>query len=291
MSSFKANKIYYLILDFNSHIADRFNEIFHMCLKSNLLCEKFEIETKPQLKKALIHIRNETKSRVAFPYIHIEAHGSKTGIVTKSGANISWIELEQQLSDINILSRNNLFVSSAACYSADLKYSLFSKPNIRAPFFGIIAPTKSISYEEVQSGYDFFFKTLIQTKNVKDAFLQLNNISKIKKSYSFNLCSEAFATLFNETLKTFTSKISNPVRLNAYALELIQYSAKQTGILPTVSDITAVSRVLKKGKVIMEELDKFRNYYFMIDLYPELESKFIKIEDLPDYKAFKRVSG
>src|SRR5688572_22519897 len=83
-------------------------------LKSSLI----RVENKIDLFTELEKIKSLALKGGHFPYLHFEVHGSIKGLVLPSRELVTWLELSNRLREINIIIRNNLFVSFATCFSA-----------------------------------------------------------------------------------------------------------------------------------------------------------------------------
>ncbi|MGI4833265.1 MAG: hypothetical protein ACRYFK_07370 [Janthinobacterium lividum] len=94
-----------------------------------------------------------------FPLLHIEVHGSENFMHFASGEKIHWIIVSNFLSKINDLSKNNLFLVLASCYSINLVRAL----NILTfpPFYLLIAPSGKVSPQNIEEGFVQFYEILI----------------------------------------------------------------------------------------------------------------------------------
>jgi len=73
-------------------------------------------ESKKQIFQELENIKVEIKTELRLPTIHIEAHGDTEGFeIAQTKEDISWRELNNELSEINFLCRNNLILSLGIC--------------------------------------------------------------------------------------------------------------------------------------------------------------------------------
>lgn len=104
------------------------------------------------------------------PLIHFDAHGNATrGIyIAASGEFVSWIHLIDRLRKINIATRNNLCVISAACFSLNAIRPLrITQP---CPFLILIAPEHEVSFGFVEDKISGFYRDLFAGSDLTMAF-------------------------------------------------------------------------------------------------------------------------
>jgi len=181
------NNIYYYIQKMNQHqiinISFSLNKIFviesltttHQSCAQDLfnytISEKFRdcspeyisIDSKLDLLNTLKKISKNIKGKNLYPLIHFEMHGlsSGMGLSLRNGDTIKWEELKPILNKINLDSHNNLILFLAACKSADIVKELvngyLNPEGCSAPFFGFVAPSSNIDWENLYlSSKDFY---------------------------------------------------------------------------------------------------------------------------------------
>ncbi len=73
--------------------------------------------------------------------IHLETHGSSNldGLILADGSLIKWKELDDIFRDINIITKNNLFISMANCYGRYLFNGAdpYKKNSISSMYFSV----------------------------------------------------------------------------------------------------------------------------------------------------------
>jgi hypothetical protein len=133
-------------------------------LSIGLPFKSVEPKTANQLLTCLEAIERRAKAGLR-PIIHFDTHGSaEQGLyIAGSGEFVPWTRLVDKLRKINIATKNNLCVVSAACCSMHaIKPITIGEPT---PFFALIAPEQTVSfwfieqntvkfYEEVFGGLD-----------------------------------------------------------------------------------------------------------------------------------------
>lgn len=142
----------------------------------NLITEIIEVESKDELIILLDSIKQETKEKKTLPFIHFETHGTKNGISLKSDEEVTWKEIITILSDINIYSLNNLFVSVSSCWGGNIQFEItIEKP---CPFRGFIGPMDQIYPSDLHTTFTIFFNELLITNDFEKAINQLNTHNK-----------------------------------------------------------------------------------------------------------------
>ena len=131
-------------------------------------CERYRPETEVALIQVFENIKDRIKEKGEISYIHIEGHSSEEYLCLLDGTNLEWGVIFGHFREINILSKNNLFVSSGTCLSAyAILTTTITKP---CPLFGLLAPEKIIKVGSVHDGFIAFYKCLISSKNIPEAF-------------------------------------------------------------------------------------------------------------------------
>lgn len=160
----------------------------------------FEVMT-PKSDKELLQALSEIEQCVvrygAKPLIHFDTHGdSKAGLyIADSDESVRWEVLADALRQINVATRNNLCVVSAACfgfYVAD-KVTIL-KP---VPFYLLIGPPGSVTFWYVESALIAFYQQLFQTSNIMEAY-EINLSDQMKLFHSETLLVVAMARYFRQ---------------------------------------------------------------------------------------------
>jgi hypothetical protein len=89
-------------------------EMVNKDLKAN--CEHITVVSKEDFFNVFSRITDKVITDNIFPIIHLEMHGSKNGLQLTSYEAITWEEIQPILIDINVLCKNNLFLTMATCY-------------------------------------------------------------------------------------------------------------------------------------------------------------------------------
>jgi hypothetical protein len=212
-------------------------------------------------------------SEMVYPYVHIEGHGSKKGLELEKG----FID-NQKLSDclrlINLLSKNNLTVSIAACFSVNvlMKTKIIED---RLPFFCFIAPVKEIKVNEIENFYGAYFKQLVESKD----FLQALKILKDSGKIYFEIMPFFIENLLKKHMRSVLVGKSKTMQVEEYTTELLN-------CMPHLTPNTARSIVKEKYKSPLFFALFFQNFFnhaVMVDVFPSEERRFSC--NFSDYQA------
>jgi hypothetical protein len=182
-----------------------YNDIIRVRAQQNfdyLTTELIDINTKQEFVNALTAIKKAMSTEGIAPYLHFELHGSKKGLSIKDGQLISWYEMYPFLRDINVMVKNNLFISLATCYGAYILEAL--TPLDRAPFFAYVGPQTPIYVHELEMDWESYFDTLLTERDVNKAIEALNR-NHPQTRYHF-LSSQYF---LDEVTKKFVATLNN----------------------------------------------------------------------------------
>lgn len=289
-SHFTFNKLYFIVSDKEDRVAKGiFADIVRVrCEIKNISSEYIDINSKEDFKEMLLKIERNARENEEIPFLHFECHGSPDGIILKSTGKINWGLFANLLTRINVACKNNLFVSMASCYGGYLILPLIKKltegEKSRAPYFGYIGPTSEIKYGELEDGFSKFFDVLLDTLDMDKSIEMLNKFSNYKRVYSHNSCKGVFDLvieyfLSNDLFKKFNSKLS----FTAHIRDLAKQYFRETGRIPTHQDYNRLSSTVADKKFYLDYFNKMREDFFMIDLYPEIEDRFEKIDDIKNW--------
>lgn len=105
--------------------------------------EYTRVETQTEFLNSIGRIRNDMVQNDESPIIHLELHGNENGLLLANGKFIEWSALKKAFQEINLLCKNNLFLTLAVCRGAYLIdiIDMFDT----APYWGFLAPREVIS--------------------------------------------------------------------------------------------------------------------------------------------------
>lgn len=145
-------------------------------LDKNLHTDIVDVNTRQEFFEILNKIKEDIRREDILPYIHLETHGTKEGISLKSGDTVRFKDFIQTLREINILSKNNLFISVSACWGGRIQMETdIEQP---CPFRGFIGPMQKIFPRDLIVSFSEFFDEFLRSKDFEKAVNKLNTYNK-----------------------------------------------------------------------------------------------------------------
>lgn len=223
----------------------------------------FRVKNQFQLFDYLEQLRVQNEQNNAFPLLHIESHGYEDGLQLADHSLVSWERLKKALIPLNVSMRLNLMVVLASCFGGALTKAL--NLSDRAPVWGLIGPTQEVSFGEVEKHFGAFYRTLFSTGSPKAAVDALNEVS-IPSLY-LRTTAEGF---FYRVWQNYKEKQCTPKKLKLRARRM-RKRAKTLKISPLPKALEFKNRISQQES---DAFNKFRDCYFMCDLYPENQERF-----------------
>ncbi len=235
------------------------------------------IDNKKQLLVELNKIKTEVKERLRLPIIHIEAHGDKEGFeIARTKEYLNWRELNNELAEINFLCRNNLILSLGVCNGHYINIDMmhFFGEGKRCPYIVNISPQDKISSHEIKHGFSSFYKSLFQKREFFKAMNSMQEITVL----NFLSTADIFAKKMIEFLINFSTSKDFTTRTTSQLHEMIKKGNKPL----QNENFNQNLKYLKKYKrdYFQMDLKKRWNYFLMIDVYEENQSKFEDFEKI-----------
>jgi hypothetical protein len=222
-----------------------------------------------ELIEALNNIACRAREDGLNPLIHLEIHGSDdaTGLVLSSEDYVSWKDIKDPLTEINIACKLNLIVILAVCYGAHLMQII--QPTDRAPCWGLIGPSEKIESGLILKSFYEFYRTLIETgsgyKAIK-ALAKVNEQSRLNSKYNFTNAEYFFKTVYLR----YKEEECSPDAIARRARRMYRKLKKEQGV--GIRSVGQLKRHLIKSQE--EYFYKYTNIFFMCDLYEENRSRF-----------------
>ena len=227
-------------------------------------CELITVTTKNDFFEILSKIKNEIIALGAFPIIHLEMHGSETGLQVTNYDTITWEELQPKLIELNVLCKNNLFLIMATC-SGGYIYNAIS-PRYPSPFWGFVGPFEKVNEDEVLADFTNFYFEFLDSLNLNKAVaaLQKQNTPNASK-FKFQNVEFSFQLVY----KNYEKKHLTPERIEERLGE-IERECKKSPDFEGWSSRRI--REFAKNIILDENLkEKIMSRFFMWDIYPELK--------------------
>lgn len=228
-------------------------------------CDHITVVSKEDFFNAISSIRAKVVSDNISPIIHLEMHGSKNGLQLTSYERITWEEIQPILIEINILCKNNLFLTMATCYGGYL-YNAIS-PKLQAPFWGFVGPLDKVNEDEVLADFTNFYFELLNTLDVNVAEIALHRQNAPNAS-KFRFQNTEFA--FKKAYANYEQNHLTPDRIEERLIQ-IEEEFRKTGEYQEWS-----SEIIKKfaKSIFVNQNDEIKERlmtrFFMFDIYPEL---------------------
>lgn len=167
----------------------------------------YNISSKRDFFNKLELVRVECTINNLKPIIHMEGHGSISGIkISRTNENVGYSELITKLREINFVTRNNLLVISPICYS--LYSNLYDYEMMTcAPYYAMIAPTGETKEKNVMTLHGFY-EIFLTEYNLNKAYEQ------IRPHYYLLACERLFLETFLKYYICCNDKKKREQRLN-----------------------------------------------------------------------------
>ncbi len=158
--------------------------------------EYFDTPTKESFIEILRYIEAKAQYIPGGVLIHLEIHGSEKvdGLVLSDRKLIKWKELIALFRDINIKTRNQLYITMATCFGRQLYEGV--DPNEKCPYSGYISASKKVKTQEVIENFSELFIKLIEDGNLIKSYL---DVSTDDSNFFYKDSKETFRLLMEET--------------------------------------------------------------------------------------------
>jgi hypothetical protein len=230
-------------------------------------CDHFKVATKQDFFNSLSDIKEKIISDEVYPIIHLEMHGSKNGLQVTSFERITWLELQPILIELNVLCKNNLFLTMATCYGGYI-YNAIS-PRYQSPFWGFVGPFEKVQEDEILADFTNFYYEFLNTLNLNAAETALHR-QNYPNASKFRFQNIEFA--FKKVYENYETKHLTPERVEERLTQL-EEEFRKTGEYEewTSENIRDFARNVIVGQ--NDEIKhKMMTRFFMWDIYPELRN-------------------
>lgn len=228
------------------------------------LIEYVRAETGDDLIEKISHCRNDVLAQDIIPVLHIECHGNEYGFQLADGAFVDWAELKLHITELNVATKLNLMIAVAACTGGAIAKTV--RMSDRAPFWGFIGPTMAISSEDLRKAYSTLYLKLLQTKSATKAFEAF--AASTKTGLFWRMTAQG---LFEKGWANYKEKHCIPKALDARGKRMQeQFKEKFPDKAPPTLEELRIRLINQEP----EAFGKFRDTFFMYDLYPEHQNRF-----------------
>lgn len=276
MNTFDFNKIFVLESLFGERQTGK--ELYQDILrwqkfkhKGKLQIEFIEITNKSEFNLFFEALTHECRTEGIMPILHLEIHGNSYGLQLVSKEIVSWEELYNYLVAINIIIKNNLFLTLGVCEGAYLMSQI--KPYKPVPFYGFIGSFQKITSEDIIIRYSAFYTEFLESFSVNKAINMLfKSNPKLPSSYQLIKSEETFY----HSLKLYEDLWSTPKKIDERFENLV---VRENLVFVSRQERRKNKRWFEKQlKGTKEQFRlKYMRTFFMVDKYPDQIERF----DLP----------
>lgn len=224
------------------------------------------IESREDFLNVVRQCQTNAEEHGTIPLLHIECHGCEEGLEFADQSFLSWSDLQRPLSDLNAATGLNLIVCVAACTGAALAKAF--DVTVRAPFWGLIGPTKPLDAGALDTAYRAFYLTLLSTKSPSQA------IAAMDVATSPGLFWRTTAEwLFQELWSTYEREYCNETSLEQRAVALQRLVIESMSPEASVPSLDSIKTDLLTT-IGPQAFERTRRAFFMCDLFPEHADRF-----------------
>lgn len=164
-------------------------------------------------RQIMAHLAEEATREEHHPLIHIECHGDDVaGLELSDGSMVSWLELADLMTPINVATELGLIVSVAACFGISAIMGVnMTKP---APCFALIGPSEGIWSSEMFDALKDFYLNLMVRTTTEEAVRQISEVRLENGGYLVLTVRQ----LFREVMLLYLREETSMPRRKAQAL-------------------------------------------------------------------------
>lgn len=252
------------------HTGDKIREdldTYNSAFPHGVDIELVNVRSRIEFFNVLKDIERLSQKNTCRPILHIEAHGATDhqGIIFSSGDYCGWSDVKPYFIAINVATRLNLLIVFSLCYGAHFTEHIV--PPDRAPCWGLIGPTKAVQWNYLLESFSAFYREIFQTGDGNKAIRELNNSASANDiDYFFTTASMFFKNVYEEYVGSRCTDKTYKERASKLRKRLKKDNA------PRIPSIGNLKRQYKSSE--RHYFEKFKNNFFMIDLFPENAERF-----------------
>lgn len=225
--------------------------------------EYLRIDSALELLQFLSRCRDEVNGGREVPMLHIECHGDEEGFGLADGSLLDWPDLKLPLTELNVATQLNLMITVAACTGGALAKVI--SMGDRAPFWGLIGPTRSIYPHELEDAFRSLYGTLFETKSPADAVKAME-----RASVAGTFWRTTAQGLFQQGWRAYQASHCTPSAMEVRARRMLErYKNLRSEPFPSLEDL--------KNALAAVEPSAYERYvetFFMYDLFPHHRQRF-----------------
>lgn len=193
------------------------------------------------------------------PLVHLECHGSPDGLEFADHTFLTWLQVKDALTPLNIATRLNLIFVISACHGMAFASAVYITDP--APVYAFIGPSRVMEAHELLTGFHAFYDRYLRTRSSAEGAEALRETAE----------QGAFIVLSSRTI--FRSVIEEYFQQECHSDSLVerarglQVRARVMGVEIDMNETIAALGHPGWGEY-------FRQTFFMIDRYPENDARF-----------------
>ena len=235
-------------------------------IAQNLIVRYYRINNISDLELGINEIWKEIKAEGIKPWLHLEGHGisDESGFVFANKTTAcSWTKLKKIITPINIELNLNLMLILATCFGGSFASAI--ETTDRAPVLGLIGPAREVTAGEIQSAFSIFYKTFFTTLSLGQALDALDQ--ETSSGLYYRITAEKF---FYLVWSSYKRNYCTEEALDERAKRLHQQCQRMN--LPKHVSVRQIKQDLQVRD--SDFFKKFRDTYFMHDLFEENKERF-----------------
>lgn len=193
------------------------------------------------------------------PLVHLECHGSPDGLEFADRTFLTWLQVKDALTPLNIATRLNLIFVISACHGMAFASAVYVTDP--APVYAFIGPSRVMEARELLTGFLAFYDRYLRTRSSAEGAEALRQTAE---QGTFVVLSSR--TIFRSVIEGHRQRECHADALVERAREL-QMRARAMGV-----EIDLDETIAALGHPGWDEY--FRQTFFMIDRYPENDARF-----------------
>ena len=215
------------------------------------------VESADEFVQCILTCRQDAKEHDIVPMLHIECHGDEDGFQFADDSLADWDELKLPITELNVATGLNLMVAVAACTGWALAKVM--RMGDRAPFWGLIGPTRTLTAKELEKAYAALYLTLLSTKEPARAVEAMDQATKLGLFWR-TTSQGLFKRVWDSYKREHCTAAALEVRANRMRDRL-----RESGVSALPSTDELKSRLISHEPIAFE---RYRRTFFMCDLFP-----------------------
>jgi hypothetical protein len=211
------------------------------------------------------------------PFLQIETHGDDEGIGLTIEDGLSWPDLMEALTPLNMATGLRLPVVMASCEGIwGIK---MANPMQRAPFLALLGPVREVLEAEVVRGMKAFYRGVFIEKDGNKAMRMLNDaVNPTKGTFDIYNCQKLFADVWDGYLEQTQQPGVSDVRAD----RMMENGRAMFGELPPAEAARARERMRAYAEDYPTQFAESKQIFFMTDLYPDNDRIFnVTLDPVP----------